>query len=180
MKGRVLQDIFLFFARYPKIEGVLSNFTIKTGSLEYTKFQQEVEGLTKHSIYPEIKDYVFGIDEKEIAKKIQLIRGLYLFVDYGVISTNLDNMNVKHDEMDFAITIAQPNKENVNPILQLLEIDNMLSIMSKIRDDIRRCKDNPFVKMLSFPNDIIPFDSPGLSKSYGWTMVFKVKGVDIV
>ena len=35
-----------------------------------------------------------------------------------------------------------------------------------------------FIRRMLFPNDITPFYASELSNSYGWTLMFKMRGVD--
>ena len=61
---------------------------------------------------------------------------------------------------------------------ELLVSDRLLRIIAAIRDDMRSDDSDSFIRRMLFPNDITPFYARELSNSYGWTLMFKMRGVD--
>ena len=41
-------------------------------------------------------------------------------------------------------------------------------------------RQDPFIKRLTFPQEIQPFWAPALSNSFGWTMVFQMSGIAMI
>jgi hypothetical protein len=172
-----LQDIFTYFAKFPQKAGVLELFNRSASDHfpAYASLKTGISALDPHSLIPGIQDYVFGIDEQSIKKRIEEISGTYLFVDYGNIASQEDNLKRRTDEILIAITVATPLHINaLDMVEQVLladqALDYLLQIMAIMRQD-SRC--SPFVKQLTFPVEITPFLARELSDSTGWTMVVK-------
>ena len=45
---------------------------------------------------------------------------------------------------------------------------------------MRNDKSDSFINRLQFPNEITPFFARELSNSYGWTLMFKMEGIDMI
>jgi len=178
----ILENTFLFFARYPDHAGVMKNFNKKSLAENYNAFKSKAEALSVKSKYPEIADYVFGVSDDAVKKRITAITGLYLFVDYGNIRTTENQLKVKKDNFDLSVTIAKPFSSNLgmDSIEEIVIIDRTLELLKLIRNDIMAIKDDPFVKMLTLPTDIIPFSSRELNNSYGFSMIFQLEGIDMI
>lgn len=63
---------------------------------------------------------------------------------------------------------------------EILITEQLLDIITQIRQELREDRSDPFVQRLSFPNDITPFFARELSNSYGWTLMFNITGIDMV
>lgn len=61
----------------------------------------------------------------------------------------------------------------------MLQTDR-LRVIAAIRDDMRSDDSDSFIRRMMFPNEITPFFARELSNSYGWTLMFKMIGVDLV
>lgn len=177
----ILQTIFLFFARYPDHNGVMKNFNKASSTAAYTTLKQSASGLTIKDIFPEITDYVFGVSDNAVKKRIQTISGLYLFVDYGNIRTSKNQLNVRQDNFDLSVTLARPFSSNqFDSIEEVIMVDRYLELIKLIRDDMYSNKADPFVQMLTMPTEIIPFASAELNNSFGFSMVFQMQGIDMI
>ncbi len=177
----LLQDIFLYFAKYPSHEGVLKTFVKGAGDDRYNKFKKAVEELPVKDRFPQISNYVFGVNEDTVKNCISNISDTYLFVDYGGINSLETDRRVKMDNFHLAITIARPTSSATFELPEeVLMIDDLLAILCQIREDMRNDKDDPFIKRLVFPTEITPFFARELSGSYGWTLMFQLQGVDLV
>ncbi len=174
---RLMEDIFLYFARYctPQVVGA---FFPSSGDQAYEALRAAAESIAG-GLCPDIMDYIFGVNEDTVARRISEVQGIYLFVDYGNITSTEDLRNVKSDEFALAVTVAMPTSSNMMDMAQeLILSDKLLSILASIREDMRRDESDSFVSRLLFPNEITPFFARELSNSYGWTMMFKMKGID--
>ena len=176
-----LQDIFTYFAKFPQKAGVLELFnrSVSDHFPAYATLKTGITALDPHSLIPGIQDYVSGIDEQSIKKRIEEISGTYLFVDYGNIASQEDHLKRRTDEILIAITVATPLHINaLDMVEQVLladqALDYLLQIMAIMRQD-SRC--SPFVKQLTFPVEITPFLARELSDSTGWTMVVRKSSI---
>lgn len=178
---KILQSVFLFFARYPDHIGVMKNFNKTSPPKNYVDFQKEARELPLKNLLPEISDYVFGVTDAAVKKRIQAITGTYLFVDYGNIRTTRNDQKVKTDSLDISVTIAKPLSSNfIDAMEEILMVDRHLELLSTIREDMLLNKEDPFVKLLTFPTEILPFSSAELNNSYGFSMIFQLQGVQMI
>lgn len=87
--------------------------------------------------------------------------------------------NVKSDDFSLAVTVARPMSSTALDMAdELLVSDRLLRVIAAIRDDMRSDDSDSFIRRMLFPNDITPFYARELSNSYGWTLMFKMRGVD--
>jgi hypothetical protein len=176
----ILIDIFRYFTQFVGRDGVLRNFTAGRGDT-YTGLKNHCQALPEAGIFPDITDYVFGVNETSVEKRIGSIKGIYLFIDYGNFQTSQNANNVKTDELRLAVTLAKPLKiETIDLAAEVLLADRLLNIIRAIRRRIINDKDDNFVRRLTFPSEITPWYSRELNNSTGWTMLFKLSGIDIL
>lgn len=179
----IMQDIFKLFAKFPLKEGVLDAFNKGTSAVAgYEAFKTEIEALEEHSLIPEIKHFLFGVNEDIIKKHIGNFDSYYLFLDYGDINSNVDGNNRRISGMYLAVTVAIPiNADNQDMADQVLITDLSLSYLLQIRDNlIKNQKQHPWLKDLSDNHDISPFVARELNGSVGWTMTFQKSGTDFI
>lgn len=184
-KTKILQQLFAYFGKYPDFEGVMKNFQLEdSASAEYVSFKSTIVALPEKSIFPELKDFVFGATDDSVKKKVEALEGMYMFLDYGAVLSQRDTLDRKTDAFDVAVTLASTNNgENNDPIEELLTLDKLLTISNAIISDLRyrrKTESDTFVRMIDFPVNIIPFSSAELHNSYGWTVMFKITGTDIM
>lgn len=176
----LLKDIFTYFARYVTPDVADRFFTKSAGEQEYTMLRDEARAAARGT-FPELTDYIFGVQEDSVSRRISQVKGVYLFVDYGNISSMEDARNVRSDEFSLAVTVARPMSSTALDMAdELLVSDRLLRVIAAIRDDMRSDDANSFIRRMMFPNEITPFYARELSNSYGWTLMFKMKGVDWV
>ena len=171
-----LRDIFLYFVKFPKKAGVLEMFNRDESELypDYSVHKAEIEALETHSLIPGIEEFVFGVNEDSVKKRIQQLDGPYLFIDYGHIMTTENQQKVQTDEMLISLTVAIPHKiESQDMVEQVLMADDALKMLLEIRSLMEADSICPFVKQITLPIEITPFFARELSDSTGWTMVFK-------
>lgn len=129
----------------------------------------------------DISDFICGVDEQAVQKRISQVSGLYLFVDYSAITSSISSVDVKTDSFRIAVTIAKPMPEDHDQASELIYQDKALNalriIRKKMRDDFDAAN---AVFWLNFPTTVQPFVAHALANSIGWTMEFNVQGVDIV
>lgn len=174
----ILHDIFVYFARYMTPEAVNGAFAKAQGGETYEQLRRDALGVATGR-FPEITDYIFGVREDSVSRRISHVKDTYLFIDYGNITSQTDQRLVKRDDFSLAATVAKPMSSTaVDMAEELLISDHILETVTLIRDDMRSDDSDSFIQRLLFPNDITPFFAPELSNSYGWTLLFKMRGVD--
>ena len=177
-RNNIVTEVFKYFARFPDRKGVLANFVTGKDSSELKNY---CSNLPATDIIPGLSDYVFGVNEENVEKRIKTIKGSYLFIDYGNFTTTRDNRMVKTDEFHLGITVSQPlNISSLDPVGEVLLTDKLLNILRIIRTHLINDKSDPFVKQIIFPSEITPWYSRELSNSTGWTMLCKLSGIDLL
>ena len=107
-------------------------------------------------------------------------KSMYLFLDYGELTSSETALKVQEDHFRLAVTVARPLSANsINMAEEIIQNDELLSAILFIRDYMKKDKSDPFIKRLTFPFDIQPFNAPELSNSFGWTLVFEMSGVGL-
>jgi len=181
--SNIMQDIFKLFAKFPDKLGVEAAFNKGTSELSgYGPFKTTIQNLQEHSLIPEIKHFLFGVNEDIIKKYISNFNSYYLFIDYGDINSEVDGYNRRPTGMYIAATVAIPiNSDNHDIADQVLLSDITLDYLLRIRKNlIDNQKQHPWLKDLSDNHDISPFVARELNGSVGWTMTFRKEGFDFV
>ena len=186
MDTTLLQDTFKYFAKFPAFTGVQKNFNVsqsqRFGS-DYSNFQDAIGNMEEKDLIPGIEDYIFGVDEDMVKRRIQSISGIFLFVDYGAINSDRESDALyEMDEFRIAITVAFPIKEGtMDPVETMLMHQTMLDYISQIKEKMRAdSKRIDLIKEISFPLEINPWFSRELMSSSGWSMLFSRRGVGLV
>ena len=167
----ILQDIFVYFARYVTPDVVDRFFTKASGDEDYSRLRTRARAAAEGR-FPELTDYIFGVQEESVTRRIGQVKGVYLFVDYGGITSSEDLRNVKSDDFSLAVTVARPMSSTA------LDMADELLVSDRLLRDMRSDDSDSFIRRMLFPNDITPFYARELSNSYGWTLMFKMRGVD--
>ena len=179
----LLKDAFIYCARFPLHAGVMKTFNRTDSAFTtYTAFKAEVNALAVKSLIPTIEDYICGIDEETVRRKISEVTGKYLFLDYGALFVENDQVNRRTTNFQLAITIAKPiDPENADLAEEVLLADELLADMQTVRDRmLADQRDVPWLKHLTFPHEITPVFIRELKNSVGWTMMFRLSGVGIL
>jgi hypothetical protein len=184
MDTTLLQETFKYFAKFPAFAGVNKNFNTSASQFsEYSPFKTEIQNLTEKELIPGIEDYVFGVNEDMVKRRIEDITGIYLFIDYGAINSDQEtDANVEQDEFRTAVTVAWPIKQGEldaveTMFMHQLTLDYIVQIKEKMRQDSRS---HHLVKRVSWPIEINPWFARELMNSTGWSMLFSQKGVELV
>lgn len=180
----LINDMITYFAQFPLKAGVLKNFNRKVSELpEYEALKTQLTNLDPHSLLPDIKDFVIGVNEGVVAKTIGDIKDIYLFVDYGSIDVDRDDLYRENGTFNIAVTVAVPYfKNELDCMEDMILAERTLKLMQDIRnkmiaDQKQQC---PYVKNISFPHEITPWYSREFHNSTGWTMVFQKTGIELI
>ncbi len=177
----IFQDIFLYFARFADRNGVLKNFTKNSGSDEYNWFKAAVDMLPESPIISGINDFILAPSEESVKKRILTFKSTFLFVDFGEVSSRQSSLKVQEDYFRLALTVAHPLSANtLNMAEEIVLNDRLFNLIRAIREYMKNDRQDPFIKRLTFPQEIQPFWAPALSNSFGWTMVFQMSGIAMI
>lgn len=181
----ILREAFLYFAKFADHNEVMKLFNRRGSKYqsEYDEIKASLIALDSASMVPGIDAIIFASSEDAIKRQIEDFKGdMFLFTDYGQISSEQDNMKRKNDGFDIGLTVAsKQDPEKMNSIEAIIQADKTLNALRSLRSTmITDDKCHPFVKRLSFPQDIIPFYARDWSHATGWSMMFKWKGIDIL
>ena len=180
----ILREAFMYFAKYPKIEGVLSSiFSSETSEITgYSQLQAEVSALAVKSLIPEITNFLFSSNEDKLKKSIEDTAGAFMLLDYGQINCDKDQVQRKNDQIELGIIIARKmNPDQYDMAETILMHDELLNLVRKLREQmIEDSKYHPFVKQINFPHNISPWYARELCHATGFSMMFSKTGIDIV
>jgi len=180
----LLEEAFLYFAKFPRLEGVKSSM-FRMGSTNikgYDSLKTAISELSNNSITPEILNFLFSANEEKLKSGIEDTKGIFMLLDYGQLSSSLDNLHRQNDESELGIIIAQKMKQEDYDMAEILLIqDQMLNIMRAVREQMRKdsvC--NPFVQQLKLPSRISPWYARELCNATGFSMNFTKSGVEMI
>lgn len=181
----IVKDIMFYFARFPQRDGVMDMWNMgRSNSLpEYNLWKTEMESLPDEdmSLVPEIKNFVCGVDEDALAKRIANFSEPFLFVDYGNVEIELDSVNRYRESFLVAITVAFPLRgSNVDLLESTIYSDLAFNYLSTIRKIlIQEERERYYLKDFAADHAITPWVSTKMP-SIGWTLMFSRKGYDLL
>lgn len=179
--NNLLIDLFLFFARFPKREGIYPMFNVGDSVIHgYSDLRLRIDNLQEHSI-TDIENYIFGANLEAIKQRVNnIVAGTdFLFVDFGEIDCATDSSNRLTDSARLAITVAYRMKSfSADLIEQTLAFSNSFSKLISIRNKmISEQQVHPWLKDLSRNHTFLPFISEEMT-SVGWALMFNREGYD--
>lgn len=179
--NQLLIDAFLYFAKFPALAAVQKSFNYAPGRSTiagYDDFKTAVDTLATHSLIPGIKNYIFGVDENRIQKRIKELAGFYLLVDYGQLQAPPDQNNVVTDSFYIAATVAIPfSDENMDDAEEILLTQQAYTYLMSIKEQMRLDDRESLTRHLRLAADADPFHAPKLNNSIGWTLIMQRTGV---
>jgi len=182
---QLILDLITYFAKFPLKEGVLKLFNRSNDFAMpgYADLKQLITDMDPHSLVPDIKHFAVGVNEAVLTKLISGFGDIYLFVDYGSIDIERDDMKRENGSFNIGITVAVPfDAKERDAIESMLLAQKTLNLLRVIRDKMKadqKCG-VPWLKDLTFPQEITPWENRDLNNSTGWTMLFQKKGIEIV
>ncbi|MBI9052463.1 MAG: hypothetical protein JEY96_01515 [Bacteroidales bacterium] len=181
MTTNLIIDILTYFAKFPNIEGVKKNFKNTNSSIPgYVELKTSIDNLPEHSLFPEIQDFVFGMDEKVVFEKIQNTKNMFLFLDYGQVNVKVDEQHdITSNGIALALTVAHnystQNKDAMEQaVLMNQTLASLTNIITQIKldDKENRCA---LTRYFTNPSDIVPVDPNEFFSKLGWTIFFHKK-----
>lgn len=180
----LVKEIMFYFARFPERSGVMKMWNTGRSNLpEYELWRTQMEAVpdTEMSLVPEIKNFVFGVNEDALTKKIAGFFEPFLFVDYGNLEVVLDQVNRYNESFLIALTVAFPQRaDNVDLLESAIYSDLALNYIATIRKIlIQEEKERYWLKDFSADHAVTPWVSTKMP-SIGWTIMFTRKGFDML
>lgn len=173
-----ITDIFRYFAAFVPKEALSRVFNNADGQ-DYTQLKEELLNASDELRIPQIKDFIFGIDASSVQQRITSVKGLYLFVDYGNITSYIDRTDVKTDRQHLSLTVAIPTADNADQLRKAIDQDSCLSVLKIIRDRMREDDYKYGVNWLpSDASTLQPFAAKELANSFGWSLDVNIEAVD--
>ena len=177
----MILDLFRYFARFPKKEGVGSMFA--NGSSDFIQYAELLEYAKNlpEPIMPKLENLVFGQSYDYVKKRVDNITGNYLFVDFGEFTSSRDARNSIIDQQKLAVTIAMKVSDSADMVETAIVSEMTLSLLAELRKKLildSRSEDLPWLDKISENHDIIPFVSSEF-KSMGWTLMFSSLAADL-
>lgn len=177
----MILDLFKYFARFPKKEGVISMFA--NGSSDFVQYA-ELIGYVRNlpePVMPGLENLVFGQSYEYVKRRVDNITGNYLFVDFGEFTSSRDTHNSILDSQKLAATIAMKVSDSADMVETAIASEITLSLLAELRKRLildSRSEDLPWLDKISAGHDIIPFVSSEF-KSMGWTLMFSSAATDL-
>lgn len=176
----MLLNTLLYFSKFASKKAV-SDFWPVRKEKDYGIARKKFLEVPDTNRIDDITDLIVGTDVVAVAERIASISGIYMLFDYAEITTSIGSVDVKTDTWKTVITIAQPVPAEYSQAQLTLCQQKCLNIISIMRKEVRHDIDTDVnVEWLTFPTTIYPFAAKGLGNSFGWSMEFLVKGIDII
>lgn len=178
----LIKDLFFFFARFPQKQGVLSLFNQGRSETEgYDTWMDQVKALPDVPLMPDIKHFVFGVDESAVRARITALDDFFLFVDYGQIASEKNQIGSRIDSFYIAFTVAYPTRPTSTDLAErALQSDKALNLLCEMRCMmIAEEKCIPWLKNFEADHVITPWYSKDMP-SFGWTAVIERQGTNLL
>lgn len=179
----MIQDLFLYFAKFPKREGVTAMFT--NGQSDYAEYQQLIDALSAmegEPLLPDIDNYVYGQDFEDLQARIGQLFGSWLYADYGEFTFSEDRTpgSLKCTQQ-LAVTVAVKLSDRADMVERMIASDRTLTDLNTIYARMMAdaaTGDTPWLARMPIQQaEIVPFVAPEL-KSYGWTLIITADAAD--
>lgn len=177
----MILQLFKYFARYPRKEGVLSLFANgESPYAEYAELLHYVKCLPE-PLLPGIENFVFGQSYDDVKKRVDGITGSYLFIDFGEFSSTRDSRNSISDTQKLAVTVAVKVPDTADIMEVCIASDQTLLLLSSCRRMLVEDSEKnrlPWRGKIVHQQDVVPFVSPEF-KSIGWTLMLTTETPDL-
>lgn len=179
----MIQDLFLYFAKFPRRDGVKAMFT--NGQSDYADYQRLIDALDAmedEPLLPDIDNYVYGQDFDELQARIGRLFGSWLYADYGEFTFSEDRTpgSLKCAQQ-LAVTVAVKLSDRADMVERMIASDRTLddinTIYARMMADADT-GDTPWLARMPIQKaQVVPFVAPEL-KSCGWTLIITADAAD--
>ena len=178
----LIQDLFLYFAKFPRLEGVKTMFT--RGDSDFCEYQlllDQLDNLKEHSLVPELENYVYGQSLEDLQQRVDRLFGSWLYADYGEFQMNNAHGIRLEVTQRIAVTVALKLSQNADMVERMIASDRALKMLTEIQGRILADADAGRLCWLSRSEnasfELVPFVASELS-SYGWTLLLDAVAPD--
>jgi len=170
----MIDKVILYFGKYLGMEYVLKNFKRGTSGVSYNALKAQVELLPAIGLIPELKEYIFGIDEDVLADRLAAAKGFMLFVEFGTINGRETQPGmVVESAMQLAISIGyngdNKGRDEVELMLIRGECLRMLNVLLAQMLADRKAKNCDMLRGFEIPKQIFPIPQKALFGVVGYT-----------
>ena len=177
----MIKELLLYFARYLNRQVVKAIF--RNGSstdAEYATLQTSVSQLPENGRLPQLCHFVMGDSIDKVRRAIDGFSGLYLFVDYGTITSIQDSKASWSDTLSMAVTVAGKISDQADLVEEQLLSDRTLDLLNRMRAwMVADSEEQSWLRYMSGRHQMDPFTAPEL-KSIGWTLTFTIDAQDLL
>lgn len=178
----MIQYLFLYFARFPKREGVKAMFTNGQSTLgDYQNLIDALDALPDNPLLPEIDNYVYGQDFDELKMRVERLFGSWLYADYGEFQFYETGRGSIGCRQQVAVTVAEKVTDRADMVERMIISDRMLHAINTLYAQLMADSDAGRTPWLDHKPveeaQIVPFVAPEL-KSYGWTLLINAQATD--
>jgi hypothetical protein len=174
-----LRNIFLYFSQFVAPDVLIKNYRQPMSSQlpGYADLVAEVAANADPSrVLPEIRTFIFSINEKYLSDVMKNASGAILFVEYGKISLN-KGVAAHTQESSLAVSVASDFTICNNDVLQELlvqqkNLDTLNSILIQMNKDIHTYPGIGSLDLLAGNIDINPIDPKNFYDKGGWSASF--------
>lgn len=175
-----ITDLLLYFAKYPRREGVLELFNrnVLPGDMgtAYTGLKTYIENMEGEALLPALEYLVFGNDETEVDRIIQLTNGFFLMVEYGPVRGNAPDRTGRRDaDWKLSLIVAYHfNADTYDAVTESIVMDQCMDYLLQIavqmeEDEYPTC---PLRRFSESALHFTPINPADLYQSIGWMMDF--------
>ena len=141
-----LLDTIKYFAKFPLLSAVLSNFD-GNDVPGYAQLKAYIQNMNPNSLIPDIESFIVGNDESAIASKIKdSIQGYFMYLEIpNISSSQMDQFRNRETQTLIAVIIAHPvDARSMDTMAQSIISDKCLQLTKQMidimkSDDVKQC-----------------------------------------
>ncbi|MBQ9508289.1 MAG: hypothetical protein IJR53_02580 [Bacteroidales bacterium] len=179
----IIQDMFLYFAKFPRRDGVTAMATMGASEFEeYSTLTSAIRTMQEHSLVPEIHNYVYGQSLEDLQQRISRLFGSWLYADYGEIALHPEHGSMEASQ-HVAVTVATKLGSNADMLERMIASDRALEMLTKVHARMMADAEAGQLDWLHrdavMRAELVPFVATELS-SYGWTLLIDAQAPDML
>lgn len=172
-------DLLTYFAKYPQKTGVLQLFNRNvlpdTMGTSYANTLATIYAMPDTPLIPNLETLVFGNDESEVDRIIQLTNGFFLMVEYGPVRGSNPNTTGRDADWKLSIIVAYHyNADTYDAVTESIVMDQCMGYLLQIAAQME-ADEYPACPLRRFSESALhftPVNPADLYQSIGWMMDF--------
>lgn len=179
----IIQDLFLYFAKFPKREGVKAIATMGASDFnEYATLLTALDMMPEHSLVPDIDNYVYGQTVEDLQERLGKLLGSWLMADYGEFTVK-DSHGSLEVSQRIAVTVALKLRNNADMLERMIASDKALGMLRQVHAHIMADTETGTIDWMTrealADAELVPFVASELG-SYGWTLMLDITAPDML